>query len=391
MAKRGLNEGSIRQRQDGRFEVRLSVGRDYKTGRQKRISAYANSQQEAVEKLQQLAYEYKIMHATPTTMTTGEWLDYWLTTYAKPKVKQSTYASYYGYINNHFQPAIGSIKLRDLSPALLQGLYDFKRKGGLSSKTIVNMNLCLHKALDQAVLERLLISNPSSHLSLPRGDKPEIEVLTREQQARLVSESYKHRYGVFVRLVLSTGLRIGELLALQWGDISIAEKNLRVRHTMNRLPTCDTGGPKTEIVIGTPKSKSSLRSIPLLNGIVQELEQWRAVQENDAVLAPAAYKASGMVVTNTLGGWIEQRTFKDYYNTMLAAAELPHFTFHALRHTFATRALEQKMDAKTLSVILGHSSVSFTLDTYSHVLDDHKREEMQRLESLFFPPKLESD
>jgi len=116
------------------------------------------------------------------------------------------------------------------------------------------------------------------------------------------------------------------------------------------------------------------------------LRDWKAVQDNDRALAGDNYCDSGMVVTNPLGGYIEPRTFKDYYNNILELAGLRHFTFHALRHTFASRAMEQGMDAKTLSVILGHYSVSFTLDTYAHVLNAHKIQGMALMENLYYVP-----
>jgi integrase len=119
--------------------------------------------------------------------------------------------------------------------------------------------------------------------------------------------------------------------------------------------------------------------------IIDELRAWQNVQSADAQLASTAYQNCGMVVTNPLGMYIEPRTFKDYYNQILTASGLGHFTFHALRHTFATRALEQNMNSKTLSTILGHYSVSFTLDTYAHVLDTHKRDGIQLMEELFAP------
>lgn len=110
---------------------------------------------------------------------------------------------------------------------------------------------------------------------------------------------------------------------------------------------------------------------------------WRTVQKNDQVAAGDRYQDSGMVVTNQSGGYIEPRTFKDYYNQILNIAGVRHFTFHALRHTFASRAMEQGMDVKTLSVLLGHYSVSFTLDTYAHVLNDHKVAGMALMEDLY--------
>lgn len=120
--------------------------------------------------------------------------------------------------------------------------------------------------------------------------------------------------------------------------------------------------------------------------IIKELQQWRNIQFADARTAGKIYNDSGFIVTNQTGGYIEPRTFKDYYDEILEASGLGHYTFHALRHTFATRALEQGMDSKTLSILLGHYSVSFTLDTYTHVLDSQKHEEMKLMEDLFAMP-----
>ena len=134
-------------------------------------------------------------------------------------------------------------------------------------------------------------------------------------------------------------------------------------------------------------NKNSIRSIPLLPQVLQDLQGWQRVQQNDRQAAGEIYEDSGFLVTNPLGGYVEPRTFKDYYNQILQLSGLRHFTFHALRHTFASRAMEQGMDVKTLSVILGHASVSFTLDTYAHVLDDHKQAGMALMEDLFAVPE----
>ena len=156
---------------------------------------------------------------------------------------------------------------------------------------------------------------------------------------------------MFVRLVLFTGLRLGELLGLRWEDIDFRAGILHVRRTLNRLNKMkrplQPGEPTTEIVIQTPKSQNSIRAIPLLPVVLQELQGWQYVQQKDAELAGDQYNASGYIVTNPLGGIIEPRTFKDYYNQLLQASGLRHFTFHALRHTFASRAMEQGMDPKT--------------------------------------------
>ena len=288
--RRGHNEGNIRRRTDGRWEVRLSAGIDYKTGKVKRTSTCCNTRQEAIAILQQQAHEVRTQGwRDPMSVTLGEWYEYWLDAYMKDTIKQSTYAS------------------------------------------------------------------------------------------------YRHRYGVFIRLDLCTGLRMGELLALKWEDIDFSTAQLHVRRTINRLAKYEAhdGENKTEIVFGTPKTKNSRRTIPLTRTMADELTRWKQQQAQDKLRAGDKYTDDGFIVTNEFGHYFEQKTFKDYYDRLLKDADIGHFTFHALRHTFATRALERGMDYKTLSAILGHYSVAFTMDTYVHSMDEHKRHEMDKMDDLF--------
>lgn len=379
-------EGSIRKRSEHCWEVRVSGGIDFLTGKPTRISRYASTEEEAVQLLHQLSFQYGTDQVKISNMTLGEWLDLWLTVYMRHSLKQSTYNSYDSYAKNHFKPALGTIRLSDLTTRMLQQLYNYKLDyESLSPKTIRNLNLYLHKALSQAKTEGLILTNPTEGINLPRSQKPQIEILTRDEQARLVQASYHHRYGVFIRLVLMTGLRLGELLGLQWSDIDFRTNLLRVHRTLNRLQKQDIPpdyiGARTEIVIQEPKSENSVRSIPLLAPIITDLLNWRKVQETDKSTVKG-YVESGFIVTNPMGGYIEPRTFSEYYHQILDLAKLRPFTFHALRHTFASRALEQGMDEKTLSTILGHYSVAFTMDTYAHVLTDHLNQAMSLMEEL---------
>ena len=385
---RSNREGNIRLRADGRYEVRITIGIDFMTGAPKRISRYAATNEEAVKILHELSYIRDTSPKNFQAITLGEWLDLCLEVYMKNTLKQSTYLSYESYIRVHFKPALGNLLLREITPRLLQQYYNYKLEvEGLSQKTVINLNLFLHKALSYAANEGYIQSNPAEGINLSRGHKPQIEILTRDEQAMLMRGSYLHRYGVFVRLTLFTGIRVGELLGLRWEDVDFSSGLLFIRRTLNRLnktkrPTAP-GEATTEIVIQSPKSENSIRSIPLLPAVMQDLMAWKAVQEQDKQRAGEAYLESGYIVTNELGGYIEPRTFKDYYNQILEISGLRHFTFHALRHTFASRAMEQGMDAKTLSTILGHYSVSFTLDTYAHVLNEHKQEGMALMDELY--------
>ena len=227
--RRGHNEGNIRQRTDGRWEVRLSAGIDYKTGKPRRTSTCCNTRQEAIAILQQQAHEVRTQGwRDPMSVTLGEWYEYWLDTYMKDTVKQSTYASYRSYLNKHFC-VLGKILLKKLEPHTLQEFYNYKfREEGLSPKTLRNYHMALHKCLQQAVKERLLVYNPCDAVTFPSGEKPEISVFTNDQQRALVQASYRHRYGVFIRLDLCTGLRMGELLALKWEDIDFSTAQLHI-------------------------------------------------------------------------------------------------------------------------------------------------------------------
>lgn len=385
--RRGNNEGSIRLRSDGRWEARASAGIDYRTGQLKRISVYGKTKTEVIEKLRKLEYDIHCKKSIdPTSTTLTNWMTYWLETYKKSNIKQSTYVSYRTYINKHIAIGFPKMKLKDVTTRNLQEFYAYKLEvEGLAPKTLINLHRCLHEALKQAVLEHYIPFNPSDAVVLPKVEKPEIEILTPEEQNKLFQASYNFRYGIFIRLTLSTGLRLGEVLGLKWKNIDFHTGVLSVRQTLNRLEKIDYNGTgnKTEIVIQTPKTKNSLRSIPLLPFIIQELKDWRNMQLADKAIAGNNYTDMGLIVTNPLGGYIEPRTFKDYYNQMLEAANIGHYTFHALRHTFCTRALENDMDAKTVSTIMGHYSVAFTLDVYAHVLDSHKREEMMKIQGIF--------
>lgn len=179
-------EGNIRQRPDGRWEVRVTLGNDFATGESKRISRYASSQDEAVKLLHELSFLRDTVPKSFQSIKLGEWLTFCLEVYMKPSIKQSTYSSYEAYIRVHLKPYLGELELKDLSPRTLQQFYNYKSEAeGLSPKTIININLFLHKALAYAVTEGYISSNPAAGVNLPRGKKPQIQILTRDEQARL--------------------------------------------------------------------------------------------------------------------------------------------------------------------------------------------------------------
>ncbi len=308
-------------------------------------------------------------------ITLYDWLNTWLNNYAKYLVKISTFVNYEGYINNHFIE-IGNILLNNISSYDLQEFFNKKLKT-LSAKTVRNMLSVLKKSFKQAMINEILDKNVALDIFLPKMDKKEIKVLNKKQQQSLLKRSYEYRYGTFIRLALCTGIRLGELLALKWEDIDLENRKLYIRRTINRLKNYDINYKyKTKIYFDKPQTKNSNRIIPLPQSAIEDLIEWQKLQIEEK------YKLD-FVVTNESGHFIEQTTFKNHYNQILRDCNIHGVTFHALRHTFATIALEKGMDSKVLSEILGHYSVSFTLDTYAHVLDNFKIQNMQLMDDIY--------
>lgn len=304
------------------------------------------------------------------------WLITWLDKYEKNTIKRTTYVNYEGHIHNHFN-VFDKVEISDVTTPILQDFFNNKFDSGLSSKTIRNMAIILKRAMKQAVADGLIQQNCALYVNLPKIVRKEIQVLTHSQKRDLIKVSYFYRYGVFVRLTLCTGLRLGELLGLKWIDIDFQKNELKIRRILHRCKNYDPNAKtSTSIYFDEPKTEKSKRTIPLPPNAIEDLKKWKDRQQKEIGQVE-------FVVTDQQGKYIEHTTFKKYYNRMLDKCGIKDITFHTLRHTFATHALEKGMDKKVLSEILGHSSVSFTLDTYAHVLNTFKRENMELMNDIY--------
>lgn len=313
-------------------------------------------------------------------MTVEQWLIYWFEAYAKRTIKQSTAISYRGYINNHIVPQIGSYRLSELNISLLQDFfnerYDNGKSGGgqLSPKTLHNIRLMLHRALQKAVDLELLRKNFAESVELPKQTAPQLHVLTVMEQKRLIAELHrsdeKLAFGVY--LSLTTGMRLGEVLGLRWSDVDTETNLIHICRTVNRLQTLD-GKTKTELVVGTPKSLKSIREIPFNERLKEEFALYRRKSVEWLGKKP---KNNDYIFSLQYGKPVEPKTLQTAFKRILEAAGIKAVNFHTLRHTFATRAVESKADVKTLSVLLGHADVGTTLNRYVHILDEQKRKTM---------------
>lgn len=385
--KKSNGEGSIVKRKDGRYMARYTMG-------DKRFAIYGSTFEEVrVQLTDTLSKIDQGIHITPTGYTVSQWLREWLFTYALPTVKQSTYISYESYVRLHLEPALGTNKLTTLTVELLQRFFN-QKKQTLSPKSLRNIYNMLHNCLDQAVTNGYLVRNPLQGVKLPQVTKKEILILTQEEQNALhMAAQESHTIAAFgIIFTLSTGIRMGEMLGLQWGDVDYRNHTIRVRRTVGRLQKVDESGkliprtagvPTTEIVARSPKSATAQRTIPLFSQIWNDLMTYYKKQQVFLQSQGIPLTPTTPIFSTPLGLVYEPRTYEDLFKRTLKEAGVSDINFHALRHTFATRALEAGMDIKVLSSILGHAQASTTLNLYAHALPDHKRQSMEKMSSYY--------
>lgn len=391
--KKANGEGSISKRADGRYMGRYSVN-----GKRKTIygATHEEVRQKLNEKLNEIA---KGIYIEPGKDTVASWLREWLVTYALPTVKQSTYVSYEGYVRNHLIPELGDTKLSSLSMEQIQRFFNKKASGtkgkkGLSPKTLKNIYNMFNAALDQAVINNKLIRSPLLGVKLPKVVKSEITILEPAEQTALqeAAENSSELQAFGIIFTLSTGVRLGELIGFRWTDLNHRKHSIRVNRTVGRLQKVDEDGNllkksdgvnTTEIVVRTPKSISSRREIPLFDELWNGLLEYRqkVMEMTDAL--GREFDENEYIFSNAFGRPYDPRVYEDLFKRTLKAAGLKEINFHALRHTFATRALEAGMDVKVLSSILGHAQASTTLNLYAHALPDHKRISMAKMSDYY--------
>ena len=370
MPKRRANgEGNIRKRKDGRWEGRYTVGHDPETGKAIIKNVLGKTQAEVKEKLKKAIEEnVGIDYGRSKTYTAGNWLEVWYENYAKIKMRPSSYLNYRGYIENHIKPQLGKIPLNDLTTLHLQQFYKKllaegrverieaqKQPKGLSAKTVRNIHQIISSALKLAVEQRLIARNPADGCALPKAERKEMQTLPVEQLTSFLREAKDSGVYELYYLDLATGLRRGELLGLKWTDIDLDRGVLKIQRAISRQ--------NGKVVEAPLKTKNAYRTLPLSADAIDVLK----AQKNKV-------GSSEWVFPSPTGGPMSPDSVLHMLQRVLKRAGLPRIRFHDLRHTFATLALQNGVDIKTVSGMLGHFSAGFTLDTYAHVTTSAKRE-----------------
>lgn len=378
MSRRGEN---IHKRKDGRWEGRIPIfDEDNKIIKHQSVYAHSYRDVKAFMKQKQQQEQCKIIMGKSQTITMQVLCEKWLNE-IQIFVKQSTYARYRQIVDKHILPQIASLDVNKISNEQVSLFIRNKKingrldgKGGLSTKTIQDIFIILKQILSYGYKKGYAPLLDYDFIKLKTEQNP-FSVFTVNEQAQLVLY-LRHNLSLEtlgILLCLYTGIRVGELCALTWNDIDMQNSVLHINKTLQRIQNTDENiNTKTIIIIDKPKSNKSIRDIPIPDFLWQLLFAYSQKYSNEAYF-----------LTGKINQYTEPRVMQYKFKTHLENAGLTDRNIHALRHTFATRAVEQKMDVKTLSEILGHSSVKFTLEKYVYSSYELKVQSMEKMAACF--------
>lgn len=362
MAKRGSN---IYKRKDGRFEGRVPVGYQ-DNGKIKYKSVYARTLSEVKEKMTEIHSIRQNQSVSAIKLTVREAAQQWLSS-AKLRVKESSYVNYANIVNKHILPILGGEMMMNLTTSKINDFIHFKLtngrlngKGGLSAKSVRDI-MTVYRSIETFAAREYGFRE--TYFTMPKSQSKQTSILTFDERKRL--ETYlignTDRTSMAVLLCLFTGLRVGELCGLKWEDIDFDNAVLYVKRTVQRI----SKNGKSQIVIGTPKSRTSVRTIPIPDFVLEKLKNYKNC--NDFYIITGKNNPT------------EPRTMQNRFKSILKKCEIRDVNFHLLRHTYATVCIEKGFDPKSLSEILGHADASITLNRYCHPSMQIKKDYVSRL------------
>jgi integrase len=309
--------------------------------------------------------------------TVGDFLEHWLELKKPPKLRIGTWNRYRDYIMLHTVPTLGRVKLKQLTPQHLERLYAQQLAAGASSSSVHHQHKVIKTALKHALRQGLIVRNPAELVDPPKMARPEISPLSEVQARRLLKEVESDRLVALYVVALATGMRQGELLALRWQDVKLSARSISVCRSVRWVP-------RTGFVWNEPKTKRSRRTISISPQVVVALRLHQMRQQGERERLGTAWRYQELVFTTAIGTPLESRNVLRNFHRHLEVTGLPHIRFHDLRHTAATLLLSQNVNPKVVSEMLGHSSVSTTLDIYSHVLPHMQHDASMAMESMLF-------
>jgi integrase len=310
------------------------------------------------------------------TLTLGEYLKQWLSSSVRDTVRIRTFERYEQICRVHLIPALGRVKLTHLTPAHVRALYREKLDAGLSPRTVEYIHTTLHKALKQAVMDGLIPRNVTDAVKAPRAAKKEVHPLTPEEVQALLEKARGDRLEALYLLAITAGLREGELLGLKWDDVDFAAGTLSVRRTLSQTKQ------KGPTLTSTKNSRG--RSVKLAPTVLDALRHHKAVQNAERLNLGTLWEDHGLIFPAQTGKpmrpWV---LYRGSFKRLLDRAGIKRpARFHDLRHTCATLLIKKNINPKIIQELLGHSTITTTLNTYSHVLPTMQDQAAEAMESV---------
>jgi integrase len=355
--RRGHGEGAIYQRKgDGRWVGALILPNG------KRKSLYAKTRADVTAKLRAAMKGLDDGISLDTDrQTVASYLDKWLAAGVKPSVRVKTYEGYESIVRVRVAPDIGRKQLAKLTALDLQALYTELADAGLSARSVHHTHRVLHRAFVQAVRWNLIVRNPCDGAQGPRATGSEMKVWTPEQTDAFLIATRQHPGHALYMLALTTGMRQGELLGLKWADVDLSAGTLAVRRSLQRQRG-------KGLVFEEPKTARSRRSIRLSQRAIDALRAHHDRQTFDRRIVGSEWNARYLVFCHATGEPLDPSYQTTIFKKAVEAADLPAIRFHDMRHTAATMLLAKGVHVKLISEMLGHATITLTLDTYSHVI-----------------------
>ncbi len=367
--KRANGEGSLGRRPNGTWSAAVSLP----DGRRKFF--YGKTKEDARRKLSRALHAIEVGSlADAHGITVGEFLDQWLTEVVQPNVRPWTYKGYEVHVRLHLKPGIGHIPLDKLAPLHVQQLLNAKKSEGLSAKSIRYIRGTLRTALNQAVRWEILSRNPASLVDGPRVGHYEIRPFTPEEARAFLAAMKGDRLESLYSVALTIGLRQGEALGLCWKEVDLKMGYLRVSKQLQRFDG------ETRLV--EPKTARSRRTLALPASITRSLREHRDRQLEERAAAGDRWTETDLVFTTTTGRPIDATKISKDFHRHLDRAGLAQRRFHDLRHSCATLLLVQGVSPRVVMEVLGHSQISLTMNTYTHVLPELRRQAADRMDEL---------
>nr|WP_302600260.1 site-specific integrase [uncultured Cellulosilyticum sp.] len=325
-------------------------------------------------------------------ITLEQWFHTWLFEFMINKLKDTSFERYEGIYRNYIKGSnLGKKKLVDIRTAHIQAYYNALAEQGKTSNVIKTLNKTLKTCLNDAIKQGYIIKNYCSLVTIPKievemGEDEDIDIVffTPAEQETFIGSLEKNKNRMLFILALGSGLRLGELMALKWDNIDMDNNTVSVTHAISRISKVGKDGSRTwSLLEHAPKTKSSIRTIPLPTNIIKELKKHKTEQDKDILKYGELYQKNNLVFCTELGGYLDTRNLTRSYARALVKAGIEHKKFHSMRHTYATRLFEANVPVKTVQKLMGHSDITTTMNIYTHVTPEQMTDEVQKLNKIF--------